>query len=214
MRRLVIVAGLLLAGCAQPSLRAGAAHSYRLHGIERQQPAPGVAPIVLSVLPVDAAPGLDGAAMLYSPGPDQLLPYRDSGWLAPPPALVRAALAQTLAHQPWVAAVEQDVALAPAPWLLHCELTRLEHDAAPLPGQVRLGLRCELVGEPQGRIAAHWASDLSQPLAVGDAAHYAAAAQQLLDVALRDVLRQLAAALARHAGTPADPVSARPLEAQ
>ena len=202
MRRAVFVLGLLLAGCAQPQLRAVAEHSYRLHGIESQQPAPGVAPVVLSVLPVDAAPGLDGAAMLYSPAPGQLLPYRDSGWLAPPPALVRAALAQTLARQPWVAAVEQDVALAPAPWLLHCELTRLEHDAAPLPGSVRLGLRCELVGEPEGRIAAHWRSDLSRPLQVGDAAHYAAAAQQLLDDALRDMLRQVATALQARAPAP------------
>jgi cholesterol transport system auxiliary component len=195
MRSAVLVLVLLLAGCAQPQLRAGAVHGYRLHGIELQQAAPGVAPVVLSVLPVDAAPGLDGAAMLYSPAAGELLPYRDSGWLAPPPALVRAALAQTLARQSWVAAVEQDVALVPAPWVVHCELTRLEHDAAPLPGSVRLGLRCELVGEPDGRIAAHWHSDLSQPLAVGDAAHYAAAAQQLLDEALRAALRRIGAAL-------------------
>ncbi len=200
MRRaaFVLVLGLLLAGCAQPQLRSGAAHSYRLHGIKLLEPAPGVAPVVLSVLPVDAAPGLDGAAMLYSPAPGQLLPYRDSGWLAPPPALIRAALAQTLARQPWVAAVEQDVALVPAPWLLHCELTRLEHDAVPPPGRVRLGLRCELVGEPAGHIAAHWDSAASQALTVADAAHYAAAAQQLLDAALRDALREVAAALPRH----------------
>jgi cholesterol transport system auxiliary component len=195
MRRAAFVVALLLAGCAQPQLRAGAVHGYRLHGIEQQQAAPGVAPVVISVLPVDAAPGLGGASMLYSPAAGELLPYRDSGWLAPPPALVRAALAQTLARQPWVAAVEQDVALVPAPWLLHCELTQLEHDAAVPPGLVRLGLSCELVGEPEGRIAAHWRSDLSQPLTVGDAAHYAAAAQQLLDAALRDALRRVVAAL-------------------
>ena len=195
---LVLVLGPLLAGCAQPQLRSSAVHSYRLHGITLREPAPDVTPVVLSVLPVDAAPGLDGAAMLYSPAPGQLLPYRDSGWLAPPPALVRSALAQTLARQAWVAAVEQDVALVPAPWLLHCELTRLEHDTLPAPGRVRLGLRCELVGEPDGRIAAHWDSALSQSLTVGDAAHYAAAAQQLLDAALRDVLREVAAALPRH----------------
>ncbi len=146
MKRLtIVVACLLLGACAQPQWRSAIAHSYRLQGSALRQPDPGVAPSVISVLPVDAAPGLDSQAMLYSPEPGQLLPYRDSGWLAPAPALVRTALADTLARQRWVAAVEQDAALAPAPWLLHCTLTRLEHDYARPPGIVRLGLRCELV---------------------------------------------------------------------
>ncbi len=196
MKRLtIVVACLLLGACAQPQWRSAIAHSYRLQGSALRQPDPGVAPSVISVLPVDAAPGLDSQAMLYSPEPGQLLPYRDSGWLAPAPALVRTALADTLARQRWVAAVEQDAALAPAPWLLHCTLTRLEHDYARPPGIVRLGLRCELVRARDGSIAAHWHSALRQPLTVGDAAHYAAAAQQLLDRALAQALRRIAAAL-------------------
>ncbi len=196
MKRLgVVLACLVLAACAQPQWHNAIAHRFRLQGIALRQPDPGVAPSVISVLPVDAAPGLDGQAMLYSPAAGQLLPYRDSEWLAPPPALVRAALADTLARQRWVAAVEQDAAVAPAPWLLHCALTRLEHDFANPPGTVRLSLRCELVRARDGAVAAHWRSALRQPLAVADAAHYAAAAQSLLDRALAQALRRIAAAL-------------------
>ena len=197
MKRLLAASVCLLLGACAPLSTRGTTtmRSYRLQGSALQQAAPGVAPTVINVLPVDAGPGLDGQAMLYSPLPGELLPYRDSVWLTPPPALVRAALADTLARQRWVAAVQQDVALAPAPWLLHCDLTRLEHDDWRPPGAVRLTLRCELVREPDGAIAAHWDSALRQPLAVADAAHYAAATQQLLDQALAQALAHIAGAL-------------------
>lgn len=185
-----------LCGCALPTARQAPVLSYRLQGIQTQVPAPGVTPFVLRVLPLDAAPGLDATQMLYSAQPGQLMPYRDSRWLAPPPLLVRAALAQSLARQPWISAVEQDTPLGVATLTLHCGLDRLEHDLGTPHGSVRLDLQCQLLREADASVVAHWREASARTLEVDDAAHYALAAQDLLDAALADVVQRVAAAAA------------------
>lgn len=155
------------------------------------RPAPG-SRAVIRVLPIEPAPGLGGSAMLYSPTPGQLLAYRDSRWLAPPAELIRSALAQALARQPWVAAVEQDAPLTGGVLVLQCGLDRLEHDVDARPGRVRLALRCQL--GRGGDIVDSWAAGGSVAPERDDAAGYVAAAQSLLDAATATVLDHVAAA--------------------
>ena len=143
----------------------------------------------------------DGLAVV-SRSADTLEPYRDSRWLAPPAQLVGDAIAQTLSRQPWVSAVQQQTALASAPWALHCSLYRLEHDLRGGQGTVRLGLTCELANQRTRSIAAHWHFDGSQPLTVNDAAHFAQGAQTLLNQALGEIVQQARAAVAAAEASP------------
>ncbi len=200
----------ILAGCAMQRPAQHVATRYRLLGVRDTVPAPGRAPTVLRLLPVDAPQGIDTAAMIYSPGPQRIMHYRDSSWVAPPADLVREALAQSLRRQPWIAAVETDAVPALPAWTLHCELERLEHDLSGAAGRVRLAMDCQLVRGVDGDLVAHWRTDGTLPLTTNDAAHYAAATQQLLDAALRSSVSNVASATATAGVEPARPPDSAP----
>lgn len=185
----------LLSACSLPTVRPPAQQAYRLQGAAVHSAALPDA-VVIQLLPVDAAPGLRSAAMLYSRRPDQLDPYRDSKWLDAPARLVGNAIAETLSRQPWVSAVQRQAILTPTPWHLHCDLTRLEHDVHGDAGTARLGLTCQLANQSRGTIAAHWRFDGAQPLAHNDAAGFATAAQTLLDKALDELVSRVRTAVA------------------
>lgn len=191
----VLAASMALAACSLPINRAVVQQTYRLTASDYTTAALP-APTVIQLLPVRAAAGFQSAAMMYSRSPDTLDPYRDSRWLAPPSQLVGDAIARTLSRQPWVSAVQQQTALASAPWALHCTLDRLEHDLSGSRGTVHLDLTCELANQRTRQIAAHWRFDGRQPIAVNDAAHFARGAQTLLDQALAEVVRRTHAAVA------------------
>lgn len=201
---------LILAGCAMQRPAQHVATRYRLLGVHDTVPAPGRAPTVLRLLPVDAPQGLDTAAMVYSPAPQRIMHYRDNSWVAPPADLVREALAQSMRRQSWIAAVETDAVPALPAWTLHCELERLEHDLSGAAGRVRLAMDCQLVRGVDGDLVAHWRTDGERPLTTNDAAHYAAATQQLLDAALRSSVSNVAAAMAATAAEPPRPADSAP----
>ncbi len=192
-----------LAACALPINRQPVQQTYRLTGAETHS-APLPQPVVLQLLPVRAAAGLQSPAMLYSRSPDTLDAYRDNRWLAPPAQLIGDAIAHTLSRQPWVSAVQQQTAVASAPWALHCTLYRLEHDLRDGQGTAHLDLTCELTNRRSRQIAAHWRFDGSQPLAVNDATHFALGAQTVLRQALDGIVRHTRAAVeAAQASNPA-----------
>jgi len=192
---------LLLGACALPVSRPPLQHSYRLDAPDvRTAPLPQA--VVVQLLPVTAAAGFQTAAMMYSRSPQTLEPYRDSRWLAPPSRLIADAIAAALRRQPWVSAVQQQTVLVDAPWALHCSLQRLEHDVHGSRGTVRLDLTCELADRHSRGVAAHWRFDGSEPVAVNDAAHFAQAAQVLLDRAVDAVVQHTRSAV-QAAGTSA-----------
>ncbi len=191
---LALAAATLGAGCTLSATGAQAQTTYRLLAVPVVVPA-NAQPVVIRLLAVGAAPGLGGTAMLYSAQPGQIEPYRDSRWVAPPADLIRAAIAQTLSRQSWVSAVEQATPLAPADWTLHCELVRLEHDVFADHGVVHLDMTCQLVQASPRRIFAHWHVDAQQVLVVNDAAHYAQAAQSLLQRAVAQIVTEVARAV-------------------
>ena len=211
LRALVLAPCVLaLAACALPRVtRRPAQTQYRLLPSPQRLAEPGLRPVVLRVLPMQAAPGLDGVDMLYSEQPLQLMPYRDSRWLVPPAQMIDSALRQTLARQRWVDGVEGMLPLGRSQWTLECRLQRLEHDV--YAHRVELGLACQLVDNASGRLAASWRFDSTRQPAAQDAAGYAAATQRLLDDALAQVLRRTAAALraaqGSAAGSPASAIS-------
>lgn len=200
---LAAAGGLLLAACSLPTVKPPAQQNWRLQPDAAVRSAPLPEPVVLQLLPVDAAPGLRGPAMLYSRAPDQIEPYRDNRWVDAPASLIGNAIAGTLARQPWVAAVQRDALLVPTPWRLHCTLDRLEHDLRADGASAHLELTCELADQQRRRIATAWRFDARQALASNDAAGFAAAAQTLLDRALAELVQKVRAAVAAAGETPA-----------
>lgn len=192
----LILGSLALSACALPAGRAPVQQTYRLTAPDiRTAPLPQ--PTVIQLRPVRASAGFESASMMYSRSPDTLEPYRDSRWLAPPAQLVGQAIASALSRQPWVSAVQRQSLLVNAPWALHCDLDRLEHDVQQAQrGTVHLGLTCVLANTRIHRIAAHWHFDGSQPIAVNDAAHFAQGAQILLDQAIEGIVDHTRAAVA------------------
>lgn len=204
---LLALSSLALAACSLPVNRQPVQQNYRLTAPDIRT-APLAQSTVIQLLPVRASAGFQSAAMMYSRSPDTLEPYRDSRWLATPAQLVGEAIARSLGRQPWVSAVQQQTVLVNAPWTLHCSLNRLEHDLRSGHGMskgiVHLDLTCELANQRSGRIAAHWRFDGSQPIAVNDAAHFAQAAQTLLNQAIDGVVQHTRAAVeAAQASPPA-----------
>ncbi|OIQ76939.1 hypothetical protein GALL_413730 [mine drainage metagenome] len=197
-----------LSACSLPAVRAPMQQTYRLLPADIRTAALPQ-PVVLQMLRTNAAPGFESSAMMYSRTADTLSPYRDSRWLAAPSQLIDDAIARTLSRQPWISAVQQRTVLVNAPWTLHCSLNRLEHDVSTNPGTVRLDLSCQLIDNPTERIAAHWAFDGAQPVAVNDAGHFAQAAQTLLDQALAGLVDRIRSAVARPQPVPAASTPAR-----
>ncbi len=206
---LAAAGSLLLAACSLPTVKPPAQQTWRLQADTAVRSEPLPAPVVLQLLPVDAAPGLRGPAMLYSRAPDQVEPYRDNRWLDAPAQLIGNAIAGTLARQPWVSAVQRDALLVPTPWRLHCTLDRLEHDLRAGGASAHLELTCELADQQRRRIATAWRFDARQPLASNDAAGFAAATQSLLDRALAELVQKVRAAVATSGEAPAAPPATR-----
>ena len=189
-----LAAALALSACSLPRVTQRPAQTdYRLRAPRVEQPAPGLAPVILRVQPVRAAPGLQGVDMLYSPTPLQLLPYRDSRWLVPPAEMIDAALRDTLARQPWVAAVVGGEAPGRADGSLRCRLDSLEHDV--YAHRVELGLRCQIYTGDEQALRGSWSFQAARPVAEQNAAQYAQATQGLLNRAVAELLGQVARTL-------------------
>lgn len=204
---IALVGAMALSACALPTTRAPVQQTYRLLPAQvRSAALPRQ--VVVQLLGTRAAPGFESPAMMYSRRPDLLAPYRDSRWLAPPARLIDDAIARTLGRQPWVDAVQRQFTLVKPEFTLQCALDRLEHDVAATGGTVRLDLSCKLVDDARRRIAAHWSFDGAQPVPVNDAAHFAQAAQALLDRALAELVESVRGAVARSEAASAAPAAA------
>lgn len=195
---------LVLSACALPASRTAVQQTYRLGAAEvRSAALPH--PVVLQLLSAEPAPGFGSPAMMYSRQPDLLAPYRDSRWLAPPQRMIDDAIAGTFGRQPWIAGVQRQFTLVRPDFTLQCALGRLEHDIAASGGTVRLDLDCQLVDDASHRIAGRWNLDGAQPIPVDDAAHFAQAAQTLLDRALDRLVASTRNAVAQAQATRASP---------
>ncbi|MDD2915125.1 MAG: ABC-type transport auxiliary lipoprotein family protein [Gallionella sp.] len=112
-----ILPGLMLAGCA-PTPR-----DITMYGLASARPAPGL-PVSLLLAPVDAAPVYLSKDLLYRLGfaDNQLHPYSNSSWNAPPVTLFATVLRQTAGGN----LLTLDQSFQTARCALHIELTGFE----------------------------------------------------------------------------------------
>lgn len=192
------LAGLLLlstmtASCSLPIKPQIAQQTYRINPlIDLHTPAiteQGKSrTFMLRMQNIEADTGFDSSAMMYSPQAQQLRPYRDNRWLAPPADMLTDALKQTLVRQPWIQGVVPNSAGVPVSLNLRCHLNRLEHDMTGVKGQVRLVLDCLWLDPAQRSVRAHWYFDQARTVSRNDASHFASASQALADKALGEIV--------------------------
>lgn len=199
-RRLLatVAAASLLSACSLPVPHEPEQTSYRLNPLHvpipdkvENLPSRVGAPVLIRLDRVMAANGFDSAAMIYSRDRQTLSRYRDNRWIATPAVLIGDALDQTLQQQSWVAGVLRSGQRLPAKLDVSCTLDRLEHDVDTSGGQVHLTMGCLLISGSGHNVLAHWRFDREKAIRVNNAEQYAAAAQSLLDEALKDLVGQI-----------------------
>lgn len=192
----LLLVGLIPTACSLPIKPPSAQETYRLNPVLSLQSAAITTAqgqpreFLLQMRPITAANGFETSAMMYSRQAQVLQPYRDNRWLAPPADLLTDAMAQTLTRQPWVMGVVPNSAGASVALSVSCDLTRLEHDMTGSSGQVRLALNCLWLDPAAHAVRGHWRFDQTAPVTQNDAAHFAAASQQLVDQVITGVVRR------------------------
>lgn len=129
-------AALALAGCSGIPDKPGRAARYDF-GPGPVAAAPAAVPQTLAPLvlaEIETSSAWDGSALLYRLGyadGNQLLPYAQARWSAPPPQLIRQRLRELLARQRPVLAAGETAALARAdgrmPHVLRLQLEEFSH---------------------------------------------------------------------------------------
>ncbi|HUX81379.1 MAG TPA: ABC-type transport auxiliary lipoprotein family protein [Halothiobacillus sp.] len=185
----------ITASCSLPIKPPIAQNAYRLNPLVTLH-TPAIeangkpAEFLILMRPMMADNGFDTSEMMYSSQAQQLKPYRDSRWLAPPADLLADAITQTLIRQPWVQGVVPNSAGAPVVLSMSCHLGRLEHDLGASTGHVRLAMSCLWLDSAAHSVRASWHFDESVAIDQNDAAHFAAASQKLADRAITEIVQQ------------------------
>ncbi len=140
--------------------------------------APGAPHLVLA--PVRAGARLDGRRMVYRGADGRRAAFVENRWVAPPEQELADWLVAALEAAGGVAAVIAPGGRGHAELLLEAELLRLELDAAPAPGALRLELRLQLVTARDREVLATTRLRESEPLDTPGPAAMAAASGRAL----------------------------------
>jgi len=136
VRALVLTASLLLlAGCATPDKPVRSTlYDFGPGATEATPPAPTATLPALVLADVEATGALDGAALLYRLGyadANQLRPYAQARWSAPPPQLIRQRIRELLGRERPVLDLNESAAMARSngamPRVLRVELEEFSH---------------------------------------------------------------------------------------
>lgn len=186
MKRLLLAACLFVAGCALPVSPPPAEVTHTLALDARVTvPAPLPAGRTLQVMPPSAAPGYTSPAMAYRSSAHELRYFARQRWVDRPARLIEQALADGLAAGG--ASLVSAGSGAQPDYRLLTDLVQLEQDFTGKPSRVRLVLRVQLVDVAARRLLGSDTLRLEQAAASDDAAGGVAAANALLEQAVREV---------------------------
>jgi cholesterol transport system auxiliary component len=165
--RSVMVAALLFAlltGCAGLRGAGTAPQTWRLDLPAKLPAAPDGGPgaTTLVIGPPRAAPGFESPRMLYSRRPHELAAFASHEWVDTPARMLGAVLAETLARSgDWFAVVTTPGARGD--YRLDVTDLTLVQEFAQVPGQVRLGVRVQLVAIGSRRVLASHSFEVIEP---------------------------------------------------
>lgn len=196
------VFSIALAGCSLPLKPPESQSTFRLNSTNLQTPAivdhGQDAAYLVQMRTLQAGHGFETQEMMYSRDAQNLSPYRNSRWLAAPAEMLSDAIAQTLLNQPWVAGVVPNSASAPVAVNLSCRLIRLEHDLSGNEGKAHLVMTCLWTNPADRTVESHWRFDKTRPIAQNNATQFAAASQELVDQAIKQIVEQTRAVISAH----------------
>jgi cholesterol transport system auxiliary component len=173
----------LAGGCVTAPERGGESTQWRFLPIEsvHDSTPPLEPPVVVRLIETRAASAIDRRDMAYSRDRQSIAYYRDNRWAASPAVMLDEVIDETLTAQPWVRGVIRGGGRVPADLGLHCEISRLEHQLGEPGGAVRLRAACSWYRIAARELVAATVFDQRQAVEHDDAAHFAAAAQSLVD---------------------------------
>lgn len=186
MRYLLIAVALLLTGCSLPVSRQNAEVTHTLAlSLALSIPAPLPAGRTLVIAPLTAAPGYASPAMAYRTTAHELRYFAHQRWVDRPARLIEQALIDGLSGAgatlvPAGSGARPDLRLV-------TDLVLLEQDFTVRPSRVRLVLRVQLVDVRDRRLLGGDTLRLEQTAPSDDAAGGVAAANALLEQAVRQV---------------------------
>lgn len=202
---LAAVLAASLAGCAGPDRPVRPVQYDFGPGLVAAQPAAGAAPAstreapqpLLQLAEIDAGATFDGTAVLYRLGyadANQLRPYAQARWVAPPAQLVRQRLREMLGRQRVVLNPGESATLArgsgPAPRVLRLELEEFSQlFDAPARSAGVMRLRATLLeSTPAGeRLLAQRSFTARHPAATADAPGGVRALAAATDAAVQEI---------------------------
>lgn len=183
MKHWLIVASLLLGGCALPVSPPQVEATHTLALPARMSTAPPVpAGRTLQVAPLTAAPGYGSPAMGYLSSAHELRYFARQRWVDRPARLIEQALLDGLSAGG--AAVVAAGSGAQPDYRLVTDLVQLAQDFTSTPSRVRLILRVQLVDVRERRLLGSETLRLEQSAASDDAAGGVVAANALLEQAV------------------------------
>ncbi len=144
--RIVLLAGLLLAGCA--GLPAPKGSSPNIYVLDAQPTVPVSTvkhDLVLAVNMPQAHPGFETAQIAYLQQPHELNYFANSRWTSTPVRMLQPLLLQALEQGAGFRAVVRTASAIPADVRLDIELIRLQHDFTIHPSRVQMTLQAQLI---------------------------------------------------------------------
>jgi cholesterol transport system auxiliary component len=186
MKRLFMVASLLLAGCSLPvsAPPEDVTHTLALPA-QVSVPVPLPAARTLQVAAPTAAPGYGSPAMAYRTTAHELRYFARQRWVDRPARLIEQALLDGLAAGG--ASLVAPGSGARPDYRLLTDLVRFEQDFTGAPSRVRLVLRVQLVDVRERRLLGSETLRLEQAAPSEDAAGGVLAANALLEQAVVQV---------------------------
>lgn len=181
---------MLLAGCASVIDRPTESTQWRFlpAGVESEPLADGRV-AVLRLIETHASSSIDRRDMAYAVGPQSIAYYRDNRWAASPAVMLNEVIDETLTAQPWVRSVIRGGARIPSDLSLYCEINALEHEVAEDDGEVHLRAACSWYRAAERELVYASVFNERQTIEHNDAAHFARAAQSLVNRLLTDLVR-------------------------
>lgn len=191
----LLAAALALSGCLSLRPPAPPVDLFALEPAPGPPGVPGPGPALLVADPL-AAPGADGAGLVYLRRPYERRAYARSAWVDTPARMMAPMLVTALERTGRFAAVTGFAGAATPGLRLDSQVLRLQHEVQEPPGLVRVTLRVVLTDLAARRVLGTREVEAVEPAPSGDAAGAVVAA----NAAVRRALDEVAAWCAGLAG--------------
>jgi cholesterol transport system auxiliary component len=157
-------------------------------GPNRSTPPDAVTPATTLIInPPRAASGFDSQRIIYVREAHKLEYFSHNEWVDPPARMLGPLMASAIERSGAFGAVVLSAGTAAGEWRLDTEIVRLQQEFITQPSRVRFTLRATVVEDKTRRVLAWREFDASVPSASDDPQGGVAAANQAVQIVLKDL---------------------------